>query len=138
MTIENEVFDYWVKTMNKNSLAKLTNGRKAKIKARYKEGYSLEEMKQGIDGCASSGFHMGDNPSGKVYNGLELILKSGEDLERFIGYTTRVMHIPEFTNRKTRDISPEQRLNDRSWAEGLTSTKTRDRSIRDEMNDTSW
>jgi len=78
------VFDYWRVTL-KHATAKLTPKRRAKIAARLKDGYTVEDIKAGIDGNASSAFHQGDNENGgRVYDDLELICRSGEKLEQFI------------------------------------------------------
>lgn len=83
-----EIFDYWVEKMGKTSTAKLTSDRKAKIRARLKEGYTVADIKQAIDGCSASPFHMGDNPNGKTYNDLELICRNGSKLEGFMEITS--------------------------------------------------
>lgn len=77
-----EIFEHW-KLRLEHPTAKLTDGRKAKVKARLNEGYTLEEIKQAIDGCAMSHFHRGQNPTGAVYDDLELICRNGEKLEGF-------------------------------------------------------
>ena len=76
-----DVFNYWQSMMGKQS-SKLTQGRKDKIKARLKT-YSLDEIKDAIDGCSQSNFHMGKNDSKKIYNSIELICRSDEKLEAF-------------------------------------------------------
>jgi len=76
------VFDYWCKVMNKRN-AKLSAKRKAKLVARFKEGYSTDDIKRAIDGCASSPFHMGKNDSNRVFDDIELICRDGIKLEQF-------------------------------------------------------
>jgi hypothetical protein len=36
-----------------------------------------------ISGCAMSDWHMGDNPRGKKYDDIELILRDSAHIERF-------------------------------------------------------
>lgn len=79
-----EVFDYWVVKMGKNRAAKLTSDRRQKVKARLREGYTVEQIKQAIDGCSVDPFYMGDNVSGKTYNDLTLICRTGSKIEEFI------------------------------------------------------
>ena len=86
MTIEEEIFNTWIQVMAK-SRAKLTPNRKAKIKARLKEGYTRDDIELAIMGCRASGFHMGDNPGRVKYNDIELICRSGEKLESFMDRT---------------------------------------------------
>lgn len=78
-----EVFDHWITTMGKTSQAKLTDKRKKCIEARLKEGYTVDQIKQAIEGCAKSPHHMGQNDSGTVYDDLTLICRSGDKVEQF-------------------------------------------------------
>lgn len=82
------IFGYWQTALNHPS-SKLTNDRRGKLKARIKEGYSLEQICSAIDGCKNSPYHMGDNDQGKVYDDIELICRTGSQLEKFIGYNDR-------------------------------------------------
>lgn len=78
------VFDYWVLVMGKQpNQTKLTAKRKKAIKARLKE-YSLETVKQAIDGCRADPFYMGANDRQTPFNDIELICRSGEKLESFL------------------------------------------------------
>jgi len=86
------VFDYWRVTL-KHATAKLTPKRRAKITARLKDGYTIDDIKAGIDGNAASAFHQGDNENGgRVYDDLELICRSGEKLEQFIQISKGTEH----------------------------------------------
>jgi uncharacterized protein YdaU (DUF1376 family) len=76
------VFLYWQQQTHKPS-AKFTPGRKRKVQARLKEGYSVEQLKNAIDGCLASEFHQGKNDSGMVLDDLTLICRDGEHVERF-------------------------------------------------------
>lgn len=78
-----EVFDHWITTMGKTSQAKLTDKRKKCVEARLKEGYTVDQIKQAIEGCAKSPHHMGQNDSGTVYDDLTLICRSGDKVEQF-------------------------------------------------------
>jgi len=92
-----ELFEYWAKRMQKPGSARLTAGRRAKVEARLREGYSVEDIKAAIDGCARSKFHMGENDGGRVHNDLELICRSGSKLEGFRdgGSSVAVAETPE-------------------------------------------
>jgi uncharacterized phage protein (TIGR02220 family) len=79
----NQIFTYWKEVMKKTSMAKLTEKRRKSIQARLREGYSVDQIKQAIDGCAKSSYHMGQNDSGTVYDDLTLICRSGDKLEQF-------------------------------------------------------
>ena len=69
--------------MAKGGNAKLTAKRKRAISGRIKEGYTINDITQAIEGCASSPFHMGNNDRQTQYNDIELICRSGEKLEYF-------------------------------------------------------
>ena len=87
------IFDYWLSAMNKTKSAKLTAKRKSVITARLKDGYTIEQIRQAIDGCARSDYHMGKNDTGTKYDDIELICRTGEKLEHFgnnIGVATPV------------------------------------------------
>jgi hypothetical protein len=72
----------------------LTDGRKAKIQARLRAGYTVEQLQRAIDGCAASPFHRGlddhGNRTGAVYDDIELICRDDTKLERFIAIAERV------------------------------------------------
>lgn len=78
-----DIFNYWCLVMNKSGNAKLTPKRESVIKARLKEGYTVDHIKQAIDGCKRNPFNMGKNPNKVVYDDLELICRSGEKVEHF-------------------------------------------------------
>lgn len=96
------VFDHWVMRMGKGSSTKLTKGRKSKIEARLKEGYSIDDIKQAIDGCANSGHHMGQNDTGTVYDDLTLICRNGEKVEWFKNNIAKVKPNEQVANQPKR------------------------------------
>jgi hypothetical protein len=49
--------------------------------------FGSDIVKDAIRGCALSPWHMGQNPSGTVYNSLELILRDSAHIERFSNLT---------------------------------------------------
>jgi hypothetical protein len=84
------IFGHWCSRMKKANNTKLTKDRKAKIKARLKEGYTVDQIKQAIDGCARSPYHMGQNDQGTVYDDLTLICRNGSKIEWFINNIGKV------------------------------------------------
>jgi hypothetical protein len=85
-----ELFKYWCDVMGKNiSTSKLTPKRDKAIKARLKEGYSFEQIKEAINGCRNDPFSMGQNDRQKKFNDIELICRSGEKLESFLEVTVQ-------------------------------------------------
>ena len=93
-----EIFSHWTTVMGKNARAKLTDKRKRCIQARLKEGYSVEDIKHAIDGCARSAYHMGQNDSGTVYDCLTLICRSGEKVEQFMSNIAKITNDPQGGN----------------------------------------
>lgn len=81
-----EVFAYWQYRMG-HPQAKLTPEREKKISARLKEGYTVAQIKQGIDGCRASPHHQGQNDNGTIYDDITLICRNGSKLEWFIAMT---------------------------------------------------
>lgn len=79
------VFDYWKTKLGKNGNSKFTPERRKRVIDRLKDGYSVDDIKLGIDGCASSPHHMGENETHTIYDDLELICRNGTKLEGFIG-----------------------------------------------------
>lgn len=84
-----EVFAYWQSKLDHPG-AKLTAERQTKIVNRLKDGYTSEQIKKAIDGCASSPFHTGENDQRKRYDDIELICRNGTKLESFIQMTVPV------------------------------------------------
>jgi len=84
------IFSFWKEILN-HPKSLLDPGRKIKIGARLKEGYTVKQCKQAILGCKASAYHMGANHNGKngigvKYDSIDLIFKKGDKLEQFIGY----------------------------------------------------
>lgn len=77
------VFDHWRLTMN-HQRSVLDDKRRKLIEARMKDGYSIDDLKAAITGCSLSPFHMGQNEQGARYDGLELILRDGSKVDKFL------------------------------------------------------
>jgi len=78
-----EIFSYWQTVMNHPD-AKYSDGRKVKIENRLQGGYTVDQIKEAIDHCSKSPHHMGKNERQIIYDSIELICRSDEDLERFL------------------------------------------------------
>ena len=57
---------------------------KAKIRARLTEGFTAEDICDGIDGCHATPHNAGDNDRGRQYLSLELIVRDASKLTQFI------------------------------------------------------
>lgn len=77
------VFDHWRVVMKKNRRTALDKTRKRFIGDALKN-YPPEDLMLAIDGCARTAWNMGENPNRKRYDGLPLILKNADQIDRFI------------------------------------------------------
>jgi hypothetical protein len=79
------VFTHWVSTFRstgKGPVPVLSDKRRSKI-ARAISDYGVQTCLDAVSGCAMSDWHMGDNPRGKRYDDIELILRDAAHIERF-------------------------------------------------------
>lgn len=76
------IFEFWQKTMH-SPKSKLDANRKGLI-ARALKIYSPADVCKAIRGCSKSPHHMGDNAQKTMYNGLNLILRNAEYIDKFI------------------------------------------------------
>ena len=76
------IFDYWRVTMNSPRSA-FDDNRKRLIKKSLKH-YSPQELCKAILGCSKSPFHMGQNDRKTKYNGLDLIFRNADKIDKFI------------------------------------------------------
>lgn len=79
------VFDAWLEEHvdpKQRAKCKLNGKRRQKIQARLRE-YPADRLIAAIRGVKRSPFHMGDNPEGKRWTDLAVILRDGEQVEKF-------------------------------------------------------
>ena len=62
------------------------------IKARLSEGYTVEDLCLAVDGCQLSPWHQGENDRGQVYDSLELIMRDGSKVGKFMDLAKRTHH----------------------------------------------
>lgn len=82
------VFAYWQRIMN-HPQSKIDAKRDKAIKARLKDGYTVEQLCKAVDGCKLSPHHMGQNDSRTVYDDIELICRDGPHVDKFISWVNR-------------------------------------------------
>lgn len=84
-TIE-KIFNYWRKVME-SPKSKLDDKRKAAIRRALKS-YEPHDLCRAIHGCSLTPHNMGNdpksNPTGQKYNGIELILRNADQIDRFM------------------------------------------------------
>lgn len=78
-----QVFRHWQQAMD-SPRSQLDDKRRRAIKAALKFGYTAEQLCVAIDGCRKSPWHMGQNDRGTKYNGLGLILRGADYIDKFI------------------------------------------------------
>lgn len=78
-----QVFSLW-QVVHKHPHAKLDKKRQARIKARLGEGYTVDELCNAIRGAKHDTWLMGKNPDGKIYDGLQTILREAETVDRYL------------------------------------------------------
>jgi hypothetical protein len=76
-------FEFWRETLQ-HPRAILDRKRLRVVSDRLKEGFTLDQLKAAITGCARSPWHQGGNPDGKFYDGIALICRDAEHVEMFI------------------------------------------------------
>jgi len=82
-----QVFEHWCHVMQ-HSRAQLDHKRRRLIQHALKVGYTVKQLCQAIEGCALTPYNMGDNERGQRYDGLHVILRDGDQIDRFIRHHT--------------------------------------------------
>ena len=77
------VFLYWQERMVKPR-AKLDSKREEKIRSRLNDGYSVQDLKDAVDGCRQSAWHQGQNDRKRKYDDIELICRDARRVDEFI------------------------------------------------------
>lgn len=76
------VFKYWCQAMN-HPRAKLDEKRRSLI-ARALKDWTVDDLQKAITGCSLTPHNMGDNANDQRYDGLHIIFKDADNIERFI------------------------------------------------------
>lgn len=87
-----EIFEYWKNVFGKNASTQFSDKRKAKVTARLKDGYSIDEIKKAIYNVSQNEFNVVNE-----YTDLELICRDIEHLERYRDLTPRKQAEMNFT-----------------------------------------
>lgn len=77
-----EVFCYWQDVMNHPK--SMLDNKRTKIIEKALKNYTVAELKLAIDGCANTPHNMGKNDNSQIYDGINLILRDADHIERFI------------------------------------------------------
>lgn len=82
-SIVKNIFQHWQKILD-HPRAKLDGKRKATINKALELGYSEDDLKTAIEGCAKTPYNMGENDSHQRYDSITLILRDAEHIERYM------------------------------------------------------
>jgi hypothetical protein len=77
-----EVFDAWIVSTGRTAATRLDGKRKRLIESALKE-YPMADVLDAVNGWEHSAWHRGENPSGKQYNDLGLLLRDASKIEEF-------------------------------------------------------
>jgi hypothetical protein len=77
------VFNAWKTTLG-HPQAVLDKKRKAWIRQALQSGYTADQLCEAIRGCSVTPYNMGKNDRGQRYDGLHVILKDADQIERFM------------------------------------------------------
>lgn len=80
-----DVFNHWVQVWD-HQQAKLDPKRRRKIQLALAAGYSVEQLKQAIDGYRNSPHHRGDNDRSTVYSELTLFLRDAAHIDAGLAF----------------------------------------------------
>lgn len=77
------MFQHWQTIFNKPR-ARLDDTRRKALKARLRDGYTVEDLCDAISGCRLSPFHMGENDRREKYTDIALICRDAAHVDKFI------------------------------------------------------
>lgn len=77
------VFEFWQGEMD-HQKARLDDKRQKAITQRLKDGYTVEDLTAAIRGCKLTPFNMGQNDRQEVYDGIDLICRDADHVDRFM------------------------------------------------------
>jgi len=97
-----EVFRYWQQTMG-HSQAQLDEKRRKCIRSALAWGYTLAQLFDAIRGCSLTPHNRGENEQGQRYDGLHIILRSADQIDRFI----RNAHSPPRRRTKADELQSD-------------------------------
>lgn len=78
-----QIFEHW-KTVMRHPNAKLDPKRRKLIAKALKFGYEAKQLCQAIEGCSFTPHNMGDNEQHQRYDGLHVILRDADQIDRFM------------------------------------------------------
>lgn len=93
------IFKHWQEVM-KHPRSRLDAARVKLIRKWLETGYTADDLKQAITGCSKTPHNQGKNDRGTRYDTLELILRTGDNIDRFMATGSSGGHIKAVTVSK--------------------------------------
>lgn len=78
-----QVFEHWTAVMQ-HPRSNLDDKRRSLIRKALQLGYSVDQLCQAIVGCSYTPHNMGQNDRGQRFDGLHIILRDADQIDRFI------------------------------------------------------
>lgn len=112
------IFNHWKATMNQPQ-AIMDKNRKKVITSGLDAGFSVEQLCNAITGCSRTPYNMGNNAEKQRFDGLKIIFRDAEQIERFIRnyQTPPVMGAQNSTLLERNQASLQAWLNDEEKAD---------------------
>ena len=82
-----EILKNLIKELGYSETTKLTDGRKAKLKARLKV-YTEDEVLEAARNLANDAYMQGDNDGGKKYGNIDYLLRNDEQIDKWLSQAT--------------------------------------------------
>ncbi len=79
-----KVFEHWREVFRKDARTIFSDERREAVEGRLREGRTVEDLKQAVNGCALTPHNMGENERGTKYIELELICRTAAQVDRFM------------------------------------------------------
>jgi hypothetical protein len=120
-----KIFKHW-QTVMKHPNTKLDPKRKVCIGKALDWGYSVDELCEAITGCSITPHNQGQNDRGQRYDGLCLILRDSDQIDRFRSNYHCPPHLLTEGNRKTQaNVQSLQRWMNQKMQEEYRDANTR-------------
>lgn len=121
-TVEQIIFDHWKEVLGYRR-ARLDQKRLKCIKDRLRDGYTLEDITDAINGCYLSPFHQGHNDRGNRYDDISLICRDAEHIDRFIQIYEDMNQRMEARSQRQQEKAPQSVVSGEKARERLEKMK---------------
>lgn len=124
---EEEIREVWQAYLTHHQRAHLDTRRRRLISTRLRDGFTVDQLTAAIHGNHRSPWHCGDNPDGKSYHDLGLILRNADTIERFAAAAGGPADVLAKRNLSARDLAGLADTAEGGGFGGLSAGATRDR-----------